>query len=81
MFSSMNSSRLFFFKSEHDSLFPCSEIIDTFKLLIKLGANSHLACINKNDMLKLKTDNRYLPGKMSFPPCSARVWPPCCARV
>ena len=73
MSSSMNPSRLFFFKSEHDSIFPCSEIIGTFKLLIKLGVDSHLVSINKNDMLKLKTDNRYLPGEMSFLPCSARV--------
>ena len=50
----MNSSRLFFFKSEHDSLFPCSEIIGTFKLFIKLGADSHLARIHKNVMLKFE---------------------------
>ena len=54
MSSSMNSPRLFFFKSEHDSIFPCSEIIDIFKLFIKLGADSHLACIHKNVMLNLK---------------------------
>ena len=41
----MNSSILFFFKSEHDSIFPCSEIIDTFKLFIKLGVDSHLASL------------------------------------
>ena len=56
------------FKSEHDSIFPCSEIVSTFKLFIKLGVDSHLACINKNIMLKLKkTDNRYLALEMSFP--------------
>lgn len=50
----MNSSILFFFKSEHDSLFPCLEIIDTFKLFIKLGADSHLSCIHNNVMLRFE---------------------------
>ena len=47
-------SRLTFLKSEHDFIFPYSEIINTFKLFIELGVDSHLAYIHKNCYVKSK---------------------------
>ena len=58
--------QIIFFENEHDPIFPCSEVIATFKLFVKLGVDGHLAWINNNDMLKLKTDGEPLTRCVFF---------------
>ena len=59
--------QIMFFQNEHDPIFPCSEIISSLKLFVKLGAQRHLVLSEYQRYVKTKRQGfTSYQFKMSF---------------